>query len=76
MRSRSFTLATLLAIGVGLATAAVRDEPRSGALRHVVSFKFKESATPEQIRAVEEAFGGMLRRILEGVFVIEFWAED
>ena len=36
-----------------------------GRLLHVVSFKFKESATKEQIREVEEAFEGLKGKISE-----------
>lgn len=39
--------------------------PRKGKLLHVVSFKFKESATKEQIRQVEEAFSGLKKKIKE-----------
>lgn len=53
------TLCALLAVGAGLAAAAATPEPRDGTLRHVVSFKFKGSATPEQIRGVEAAFRGL-----------------
>ncbi|MCX6897643.1 MAG: Dabb family protein [Verrucomicrobia bacterium] len=34
-----------------------------GKLRHVVSFKFKESATPEQIKEVEKAFCALKAKI-------------
>lgn len=36
---------------------------RSGKLNHVVSFKFKDSATKEQIREVEEAFRALKTKI-------------
>lgn len=32
-------------------------------LRHVVAFKFKETATPEQIKEVENAFRGLKKKI-------------
>lgn len=35
----------------------------TGVLRHVVLFKFKDSATPEQIKTVEEAFAALPRQI-------------
>ena len=38
---------------------------QQGALYHVVSLKFKESATPEQIKAVEEAFRTLKGKIAE-----------
>jgi hypothetical protein len=34
-------------------------------LQHVVSFKFKSSATPEDIKKVEEAFGALKGKIPE-----------
>jgi hypothetical protein len=41
------------------------DEPKEGgkALYHVVSLKLKEGATPEQIKAVEEAFAALKTKI-------------
>jgi len=59
------TLCTVLAVNLGLETAAATQEPRSGSLRHVVSFKFKESATPEQIRAVEDAFRALQETVTQ-----------
>jgi hypothetical protein len=47
------TLAVLVLTGFGIVTGNVESE---GVLRHVVSFKFKQSATPESIRSVENAF--------------------
>lgn len=47
------TLAFLVLTGPGIAAGNVESE---GVLRHVVSFKFKQSATPESIRSVEDAF--------------------
>lgn len=38
---------------------------KGGKLNHVVSFKFKETATPEQIKQVEEAFRGLKKKIKE-----------
>jgi hypothetical protein len=35
----------------------------TGALRHVVLFKFKDGAPPEAIRAIEERFRGLKSRI-------------
>lgn len=34
-------------------------------LRHVVLFKFKDNATPAQIKSLEEAFGGLRTKIKE-----------
>ncbi len=37
--------------------------PSRGVVRHVVLFKFKDAATPEQVRAIEEKFRGLKARI-------------
>ena len=47
--------------------AAGREKPKDaeakGALYHVVSLKFKSSATKEQIKAVEDAFRGLKGKV-------------
>jgi hypothetical protein len=67
---KTHLLLTLAILSLGLCSAAfaaepgktndVKDAPRDAeakkTLYHVVSIKFKDTATPEQIRAVEEAF--------------------
>src|SRR5215470_4564216 len=45
-----------------IATEIWPEKPK-GKLFHLVSFKFKENATPEQIREVEEAFRDLKRKI-------------
>jgi hypothetical protein len=55
----------VLALVIGLFTAGITprisaDEP---VLRHVVIFKFKESATPAQIKQVEDAFRALPGKI-------------
>jgi len=52
-----FTLTLLFTIMSTPATAA--DAP----YRHVVFFKFKDSATPEQVQAIETAFGELAKKI-------------
>lgn len=66
-------LVPLLALGVIAVTAATRaDETTSGpakgkgALYHVVHFKFKEDATPEKIKTIEDAFVALKGKV-EGV---------
>jgi hypothetical protein len=39
------------------------DAGKGGALYHVVSFKFKDTATPEQIKEVKEAFDALPSKI-------------
>jgi len=41
------------------------DNPHLGRVRHVVLFKFKDDAKPEQIAAVEKAFGELPEKIKE-----------
>ncbi len=43
--------------------AAVEKKAKSGTLHHVVSFKFKDSATPVQIKEVEAAFKALKTKI-------------
>jgi len=57
---------TLLALAAVLVTgSAFGMSAAEGTLRHVVSFRFKESATPEQILAVERAFRDLRKTIGE-----------
>lgn len=65
-------LAVLAAVGsaVALADADKKEKQHNkGKLRHVVMFKFKDSATPEQIQKVEEAFAALPKKIPE---IIDF----
>ena len=56
MKSAFLTLAALFL----LMTSA----PAADALyRHVVFFKFKDSATPEQVQAIEKAFGELAKKV-------------
>jgi hypothetical protein len=54
--------ATTSAGGMGATTAAVAPMP-SGAVRHLVVFRFKPGATPEQVRELTQAFGALRERI-------------
>jgi len=45
--------------------AAERSSNSATKLRHVVAFKFKQSATQEQIKQVEDAFRDLKRKIKE-----------
>ena len=60
-------LALLLIVGVAVSLCAIAASPSSkGAkLRHVVAFKFKDTATKEQIKAVEDAFRALKSTITE-----------
>ena len=45
--------------------AAERSSNSAAKLRHVVAFKFKQSATQEQIKQVEDAFRDLKKKIKE-----------
>ncbi|MCW5558953.1 MAG: Dabb family protein, partial [Verrucomicrobiae bacterium] len=45
------------------APAAARTTNRNARLNHVVSFKFKDSASKEQVKEVEEAFRSLKTKI-------------
>jgi hypothetical protein len=65
MKMISILMALGLAMGVAVAQKDNGKPAGKGKLLHVVSFKFKESATKEQIKQVEDAFGGLKRKIKE-----------
>jgi hypothetical protein len=58
-------LGCLLAIGTGIGMSAMAADAaaKKGKLRHVVAFKFKESASKEDIKKVEQAFAGLKSKI-------------
>jgi len=61
-------LPMLLAIVLALAFTSsgfAAEENGKGELLHVVSLKFKDNATPEQIKKVEDAFRGLKGQIKE-----------
>ena len=64
-------ISILMALGLAVTFAVAQKydakdkQPRKGKLLHVVSFKFKESATTEQIKQVEDAFRGLKKKIKE-----------
>jgi Stress responsive A/B Barrel Domain len=64
MKTLARTLITTLILGLTLSvSAAERSSPAK--LRHVVAFKFKLSATREQIKQVEDAFRDLKKKIKE-----------
>ena len=61
MKSLILPLLAFLAVSIGLSgMAAETSKPR---LRHVVSFKFKETATKSEIEGVEKAFAALKGKI-------------
>jgi len=57
-----FTAAALLTT-LFVAKTSTQQLPEQKLLRHVVLFKFKDSATPEQIKQVEDAFRALPSKI-------------
>mgnify|MGYP001290197250 CR=1 FL=1 len=57
----------LILLGIGsllmLNMVAAESPAKGGKLRHVVAFKFKESATPEDIKKVETEFRNLKKKI-------------
>ena len=59
-------VALVIAAGAGCASSSGGDccaGNSRGVVRHVVLFKFKDTATPEQIRAIETKFGALKSQI-------------
>lgn len=62
LRSFALCIAAFIAITACMSsTASAADH--TGVYRHVVLFKFKDSATPEQVKAVEDAFRALPSKI-------------
>ena len=61
---------TFLAIFCALAIAGVCQAGAAPKLNHVVSFKFKSSATAEQIKEVEDSFKA-LKSMISGIQTLE-----
>ena len=61
------TLSCLLIIGffVTVSVLAADAPAKDGKLRHVVAFKFKDTATKEKIKEAEDAFRGLKGKIPE-----------
>ena len=66
MKTPTQTLFATLILGLILSvTAADRSSQAAAKLRHVVAFKFKQTATGEQIKQVEDAFRDLKKKIKE-----------
>jgi len=65
MHMKLFTLILIVGVAAGLCAVAVAQSSKPSKLRHVVAFKFKDTATKEQIKEVEEAFRALKTRITE-----------
>jgi hypothetical protein len=65
MKTFSILLAFILGVSLSAVAQDKKERPAGAKLLHVVSFKFKESATKEQIKQVEDAFGALKKSIHE-----------
>jgi len=65
MKNVSFFLVLLALLTVGNAAFSQKKNQKSKMLRHVVMFKFKDGATPEQVKEVEAAFRKLPTQIKE-----------
>lgn len=61
----SALLCSMVALAVSLVARAADGpaKPQQGRLQHVVSFKFKENVTKEQIQQVEQAFRTLRKKV-------------
>ena len=55
----------MVGVAASLCAVAAAGTSKTSKLRHVVAFKFKASATQEQIREVEDAFRALKTKITE-----------
>ncbi len=60
---RFLILAAALALALTLPAMAAATKKQKGSIRHVVAFKFKESASKEDIKKVEDAFRALKPKI-------------
>ncbi len=65
MKKPALLFTLLLGLSLAAVAADYSAKPTRGKLHHVVSFKFKATATKEQIKAVEDAFAGLKKKIKE-----------
>src|SRR5262245_17675177 len=63
MNKTSLVLALLIGLCLNLAAADYSEKKPKGKLLHVVSFKFKDTASKEQIKEVEAAFRDLKKKI-------------
>ena len=71
MKTMNILLCVLVLLGMAMSAFAADASAKNGKLRHVGSFKFKDTATPDQIREVEDAFRALKNKI-PGIVSIEW----
>ena len=65
MHMKLFILILIAGVAVSLCSVAAAGSSKNAKLRHVVAFKFKDTATKGQIKAVEDAFRALKTKITE-----------
>ncbi|MBL9143378.1 MAG: Dabb family protein [Verrucomicrobiaceae bacterium] len=63
MKSRLFLFTAVVSSIIAFFMSTQSSAAEAGVYRHVVLFKFKDSATPEQVKAVEDAFRALPTKI-------------
>jgi hypothetical protein len=69
MKNMNILLCVAIILGMALCAFAADTMGKKGKLRHVVAFKFKDTATPDQIKEVEQAFHALKGKIHEVVSI-------
>jgi hypothetical protein len=67
MKTMNILLCVVVLLGIALCAFAADAPSKKEKLRHVVAFKFKDTATPEQIKEIENAFRALKGKIHEVV---------
>ena len=65
MHMKLFALILIVGVAVSVCAVAAAQSSKGAKLRHVVAFKFKDTATKEQIKEVEDAFRALKNKIAE-----------
>jgi hypothetical protein len=65
MKTMNILLCVIVLLGLALCAFAADTPAQKGTLRHVVAFKFKDTATPDQIKEIENAFRALKTKIPE-----------
>ncbi len=65
MKTMNIVLCLAIVLGCALCAFAADAAGKTGTVRHVVAFKFKDTATPDQIKDIENAFRALKHKIPE-----------
>lgn len=65
MQMKIPVLLVIVGVAVSLGAVAAAQSSKVAKLRHVVAFKFKDTATQEQVKEVENAFRALKTQIAE-----------